>query len=158
MRTREQDAERKRLARQTPEGREAHNAYMRAYNSRPEVKSARKLVRQNCTNCGKPKEPGRGRRLCVSCVGVDVSGLSIPEMLRAHALRQYGLTPDQYDALFTQQGGVCAICKAEPKTKKLAVDHDHDTGEVRGLLCPRCNSTLEFWMEHERQIREYLYD
>jgi hypothetical protein len=39
------------------------------------------------------------------------------------------------------QGGVCAICKS-PCTKRLAVDHCHTNGHVRGLLCWRCNTTL----------------
>lgn len=49
--------------------------------------------------------------------------------------RQYGLTGEEYDALFRYQGGRCAICRRKPRTKRLAVDHDHRTGEVRGLLC-----------------------
>lgn len=49
--------------------------------------------------------------------------------------RQYGLTGEEYDALFKYQGGRCAICRRKPRTKRLAVDHDHRTGEVRGLLC-----------------------
>jgi hypothetical protein len=37
------------------------------------------------------------------------------------------------------QGGVCAVCKTAPTTRRLAVDHDHHTGFIRGLLCFRCN-------------------
>ncbi len=52
----------------------------------------------------------------------------------------YGITGEQYDALYEAQGGVCGICRvANGTTKKLAVDHDHQTGEVRGLLCGPCN-------------------
>ncbi|AXN53523.1 endonuclease VII [Gordonia phage Ronaldo] len=41
------------------------------------------------------------------------------------------------------QGGKCAICqRAIGKRRKLAVDHDHDTGEVRGILCQPCNFTV----------------
>jgi hypothetical protein len=47
----------------------------------------------------------------------------------------YGLEPGQYDALLKLQGGVCFICQRRPGTKRLAVDHDHLTGRVRGLLC-----------------------
>src|SRR4051794_16889408 len=48
----------------------------------------------------------------------------------------YGITVEQYDELFEAQGGCCAICGGECKTRrKLAVDHNHNTGDVRGLLC-----------------------
>ncbi len=57
----------------------------------------------------------------------------------------YGITADDYDRLFTEQGGRCAIClQAETNmlrgtVRRLSVDHDHKTGAVRGLLCSRCN-------------------
>lgn len=54
----------------------------------------------------------------------------------------YGLSAEQYDALLKLQGGRCAICRARPKSKRLAVDHDHGSGAVRGLLCSRCNHDL----------------
>jgi len=57
--------------------------------------------------------------------------------------RKYNLTPAEYDAMLAEQSGQCAICDKPPSTgKPLFVDHDHDTGEVRGLLCSRCNWAL----------------
>lgn len=57
--------------------------------------------------------------------------------------KTYGLKPGQYEELYAAQGGFCAICKrARGLTKKLAVDHDHETGYVRGLLCGPCNKIL----------------
>lgn len=58
--------------------------------------------------------------------------------------RMYGLTIAQYDALLEHQGGCCAICKTDtPKGKgRFNVDHCHETGEVRGLLCVNCNNGL----------------
>jgi hypothetical protein len=54
--------------------------------------------------------------------------------------RVYGITPDQYDALYAAQGGRCAICRtATGKARRLAVEHNHGTGEVRGLACGPCN-------------------
>lgn len=49
--------------------------------------------------------------------------------------RTYDLSPEEYQALLKLQGGVCYICGRTPRTIRLAVDHDHKTGRVRGLLC-----------------------
>jgi hypothetical protein len=56
-------------------------------------------------------------------------------------LKMYGLTREQWKAALAGQGGKCAICqRADNRT--LSADHDHATGEVRGLLCRRCNLGL----------------
>lgn len=53
---------------------------------------------------------------------------------------KYGLLPGEYEALLAYQNGRCWICqRATGKTKRLAVDHNHRTGEPRGLLCGPCN-------------------
>lgn len=61
---------------------------------------------------------------------------------RRKTLRKYGLTLEQYEILLLEQSGVCAICKLSRGIKKLAVDHDHNSGKVRGLLCQFCNTAL----------------
>jgi hypothetical protein len=65
-----------------------------------------------------------------------------PQSLRKNQLKwKYGLTLDQYDELFTQQGDKCVICGGVNKNgKRLFVDHDHKTGKIRGLLCSQCNT------------------
>jgi len=67
----------------------------------------------------------------------------------SHAVKaKYGLTIDDYQTMWDNQNGVCAICeRPETVTRNervclLAVDHCHTTGKVRGLLCARCNSML----------------
>ncbi len=58
-------------------------------------------------------------------------------------VKRYGITIDEYDTLLRSQNGVCAICSREPVDgQRLAVDHDHKTGKVRGLLCFKCNTGL----------------
>jgi len=59
--------------------------------------------------------------------------------------RTYGLKPGEYQAMLDAQDGRCAICGNRPVTIRLAVDHDHETGRVRGLLCKRCNRALGLW-------------
>lgn len=61
---------------------------------------------------------------------------------RIAKFKAYGITPAIYEAMLEAQGGVCAICGDLPGDRELAVDHDHETGAVRGLLCTRCNPAL----------------
>ena len=63
---------------------------------------------------------------------------------RSHLKRRFGMTEEQYEALLQKQGGACAVCKREAKqfTKRLAVDHDHKSLKVRGLLCGNCNHRI----------------
>lgn len=61
----------------------------------------------------------------------------------ARLKRLFGISSKEYEALLLTQGGACAICKSLPNRKFLHVDHDHETGKVRGLLCMRCNHSLE---------------
>jgi hypothetical protein len=74
--------------------------------------------------------------------------------------RTYGISFDEYLTMFQAQGGLCAICHGvQASGKVLAVDHDHETGKVRGLLCGRCNMALglidedPFWPD---KVGKYL--
>lgn len=66
-------------------------------------------------------------------------------------LRTYGISLIQYENTLESQNGKCAICDKDQKNlkKKLYVDHDHETGEVRGLLCDRCNRGLGYFKENK---------
>ena len=55
--------------------------------------------------------------------------------------------------MLRRQGGVCGICKRKPGKRRLCVDHDHKTGQVRGLLCGRCNSGNGFYGDDPRLTR-----
>ncbi|MET1001827.1 MAG: endonuclease VII domain-containing protein [Acidimicrobiia bacterium] len=70
---------------------------------------------------------------------------------KSHLKRNYGLTLDQYEEMLAAQGGVCAICRQpRPEDRTLHVDHDHETGEIRGLLCFKCNNALgDFNDDHD---------
>ena len=72
----------------------------------------------------------------------------------------WGLSQADYDTMLEQQEGVCFLCKQKNRYKtahvKLAVDHDHCTGKIRGLLCNRCNLCLGWFEDLRPQILEYL--
>ena len=79
---------------------------------------------------------------------------------RKKLLKRYGLTLEQWAVMRDAQNGLCAICEQPPaKNRDLHVDHCHETGKVRGLLCLRCNTSIE-WFErmHGRveKIMSYL--
>lgn len=54
-------------------------------------------------------------------------------------MSSFGLYPEEYLELYNNQDGRCGICGAYPEERNLAVDHDKFTGEIRGLLCSKCN-------------------
>jgi hypothetical protein len=90
---------------------------------------------QPCSLCGGEKERFERGKLCHACK---------PWERYAKSLRRFGLTPTEYVAIFTAQGGVCYVCGAPPEdAKRLCIDHDHSMPEgresVRGLLCDPCN-------------------
>lgn len=78
-----------------------------------------------------------------------------------HLRRKYGINSAQYDALLESQGGVCALCRkdesvvrrAKSGRESLAVDHCHETGRVRGLLCFKCNTALGVFNDDPERLR-----
>lgn len=68
--------------------------------------------------------------------------------------RLYGMTAEAYYSLLEAQHGVCRLCEQSCSDgKRLAVDHDHDTGRIRGLLCRRCNTGIGM-LRHDVAILE----
>ncbi|MCR4307302.1 MAG: endonuclease VII domain-containing protein [Candidatus Berkelbacteria bacterium] len=69
-----------------------------------------------------------------------------PKKMREHQRKyRYGMTPGRYDELFASQNGRCAICGSDTPGGRgvdFHVDHDHNTGKVRGLLCTNCNHMI----------------
>ena len=78
------------------------------------------------------------------------------QVFRARAKR-YGMTPEELQGLIDTQGNRCAICQARPtEARSLCVDHDHETGRVRGLLCARCNRDIDRLAPHLHRLIAYL--
>lgn len=64
---------------------------------------------------------------------------------------KYGITKEQYDRMLNEQGGICFLCSCLPKEHQiLSVDHQHESGHVRKLLCENCNRALGY-MERDME-------
>lgn len=119
---------------------------------------------KTCSKCQVEKSAGefsKGQRYCKICSreyakkwAQDNPGRKEASMKRwrsenrerskDHSLKtRFGLEPGQYQLMHDSQDGKCAICGgAEASGRRLAVDHDHRTGAIRGLLCTNCNQGL----------------
>lgn len=72
---------------------------------------------------------------------------------RRARLKKYSLTLEEYENLLVAQEYKCAICCS---TKTLVIDHDHSTGEVRGLLCQNCNRGMGLLGDTKESITKVL--
>ena len=75
--------------------------------------------------------------------------------------KEYGIDINDYDKIFEAQGGKCKICGGGTSKHFFATDHNHSNGNVRGLLCARCNTGLARFMDRvenlERAVK-YMHD
>jgi len=106
-----------------------------------------RLAYYRCKRCGKDKKETKfwsvRKTVCRRCDPSD-PGCSSRTARNKLYLKKYGITIDDYERIEEQQSHKCAMCNQAQGTHKhrLAVDHDHATGEVRGLLCVNCNTFL----------------
>ena len=126
---------------------------------------------KKCTTCGLEKQhtefPPR-RRKCRECVAEYLKAWKAEnhEKVREYKiLKNFGVTYHKYEEMHKQQKGLCAICQKPElalmfgKEMKLAVDHDHNTGTVRGLLCCNCNRGIGLLKDNPEWLRraaEYI--
>ena len=103
-------------------------------------------IRRHCQmpGCTEPKLPGRGHIYC-SAHSAGSRQREIAQIVRRKRERQFGITHDEFLALLTAQESGCAICgNGNDGPRQLSIDHDHETGQIRGLLCDRCNPMLGY--------------
>jgi hypothetical protein len=116
---------------------------------------------KTCKACGlnkpyseyrkRPDSTDNYRNQCKSCESIyNKNRYQNPEYVNQHRSnqlkRRYGISLVDYETMLFSQNGACAICKSESPNKRSAkhfmVDHDHETGSVRGLLCHPCNTAI----------------
>lgn len=128
---------------------------MTLYNTN--IRSNELRVMPTCSVCAKIKPEkhfiGRRGKLCKSCKACRERFRRHHE---THRLKHtYGIDRKTYEQMYQDQGGVCKIC-SQPCTQALAVDHDHETGEIRGLLCRACNTGLGLFKDNPALLQNAL--
>lgn len=86
-----------------------------------------------------------------------------PEQSRDYSLRyRYGMTSEGFESMFDSQGRKCALCRSDKTdSKNFVVDHCHETGRIRGILCSSCNRALGIFKDSVVMLKkaiEYLGD
>jgi Recombination endonuclease VII len=104
-----------------------------------------------CYLCGK-EETRRGMITCEGCIVKKTEyRRSNPKSLAEFNWRKHGIlgmTWERYEEMLAEQGGRCFLCRDLPGKHRLAVDHNHETGEPRRLLCILCNHAVERLENH----------
>lgn len=98
------------------------------------------------------KKDGRHKTQCKACDNLLTRRYQSTadgkcNLWRAHMLRKYGLTPEQYQEMWRQQKGLCKICKTDLNNGVPNLDHCHTTGKARGILCHLCNCGLGYFRD-----------
>lgn len=102
----------------------------------------------------------QGRKLATKCKQCKVSSEIRRQQNLKHNYR--GFSSEAYEALLSEQGGVCAICKRPEhrylrgKPARLSIDHCHTSHEIRALLCSECNIAFGLLQEDPERIRALL--
>lgn len=120
----------------------------------------------SCLNC-QGTERYRNGEGCVACIKKSQMKRYFENrpkyakyQLRTHLKSAYGLTMEQFEIMVKKQSGVCAICEKPCVVHgRLSVDHNHKTGNVRGLLCKSCNAGLGHFYDDPalfRKAADYL--
>ncbi|MGX1544286.1 endonuclease VII domain-containing protein [Streptomyces adustus] len=128
--------------------RRRREAMGKSVREKADVPAGHKL----CRTCGEVKPHGEWHRNATASDGLSTrcKACRAVQGRQRHLKRNYGLTEAERDALIASQGGVCCICLSAPAAH---VDHCHETGRVRGVLCFSCNAALGQFKDRPDAIR-----
>lgn len=135
-------------------------AYNREYSARPEVKEWAKVRN------ARPERKATRKAYKKSVNGKEAerryqkkNWAKNAPLREKQLLWRYGLTPESFNELLEKQNNLCAIC-FKPSKQRLHIDHSHETGLVRGLLCGNCNRAIGLFKDDCEVMRnaiKYLY-
>lgn len=155
-----------------PSDKATHNAYMRRYSKRPEVRAARKAYMSQWRKDNRKKVLEDSRAYHVANrdrlnEARRQHTVKYPGMYREYHWREQGIRSKDgrilvyavYLEILQAQGGICAICGSPLTARNGHPDHNHKTGVVRGVLCKRCNCSLGLMKDNPvflRTAADYL--
>lgn len=120
---------------------------------------------RTCEQCGKPYTPRQLKARAAYCSRKcgEIARKESGQRRDQHLRRRYGISAADYDRILAEQGGGCALCGVRPEELTsgryrtyLHVDHCHETGRVRGLLCPEHNLLLGRFGDSPEMFRRVL--
>lgn len=145
---------------------------MSAYSGHHTKPNRRVSVCKNCLHGDQPPRPKKarpaalvvpvGHKWCASCETVkplddfrQKSNYCKPCHLDSNRRALYGMAKGDYERMYAEQDGRCAICRRKCRRggETLCVDHDHKTGAIRGLLCNDCNRSLGGFGDDPERLR-----
>jgi len=113
--------------------------YLREYNKKRKANLKAKGICVNCT----VKPASKPHVCCEKCL----------EKKRINSMEKK-IPKNIYESMINDQNGVCCICKKE--VVKMVIDHDHETGDLRGLLCNKCNIGLGFFDDNTESLKNAI--
>lgn len=137
---------------------EDRKEYLKEYRKRPEAKERKRLWDKSERGRAWSSEYRRKRREAILADPDKKRKLQEKER-RRHLRNTFGITPEHFDLILKSQRGVCAICQSTTPGKGIAnwhVDHDHETGRIRGILCGPCNTALGLIGDSESRVNNWI--
>jgi len=121
----------------------AHKKYMDRYRARPKFKQQQQQYAESYKKSTAYKTMQEKQKEKRKKMKIDPKLLKVLKLQdrKNHLKHKYGITLDDFHRMIEDQKNQCAICQIIPKFK-LIIDHNHETGKIRGLLCTKCNSRL----------------
>jgi hypothetical protein len=144
--------------------KDCHRESARSYRDRMKAANDARpfdpTARKRCPSCGEERAATAFHRNRTSkdglhwvCKACNQGGPYSPEQEQRRRFRRYAITPEEVQALLIVQQRACAICVRPFVATEYHVDHCHDSGEVRGLLCSVCNSGLGLLGDDASRLR-----
>lgn len=117
-----------------------------------------------CAGCSQEavaRRTGKFPTLCDLCMREKHAKQMLADRRRKGLWESYKMTLDEYQAMYDEQNGLCLICNQQTKGRgeqknTLAVDHNHTTGKIRGLLCSHCNTGLGLFRDNKKLLQQAI--